>query len=146
MTFNVDDRVVYTSGNFGNETYNPLFDPDDPVVGTVIEIEANTWDDEPWYFVEWDNGTSNQYHAEDLSYSPDVDPVYDTPSAKPTGTLEWIMDTLELTLPFKRVHDMIDRSCPELGNGYYAKVYKCGTVAVKVGGAFSRPDLGGQLP
>lgn len=72
MTFNVGDRVVYTSGDHGTDpsSYDdPYWNeawPEciEPVVGTVIAIEYN---DELPFRVEWSNGGTNVYAGHDLT-------------------------------------------------------------------------------
>lgn len=61
--FRKKDRVIYVSGNFGDERNNPLWNGEyGQIIGTVINTSDN------WIKVKWDNGYSNGYYTRDLEH------------------------------------------------------------------------------
>ena len=63
MKLKVGDRVKYTSGIYGDEKQNPLWDGKyGKVIGTLVSIVQA----ECSLFVQWDNKTRNNYVPSDL--------------------------------------------------------------------------------
>ena len=60
MEFNVDDRVYYTAGSYGDTHSNPLRGGNYSCKGTVYLTDRYN------VSVKWDNGDNNTYSAKDL--------------------------------------------------------------------------------
>jgi len=59
--FKVRDRVIYTSGNFGDYIRNPVWGGEcGEIIGTITGIDG------VYFNVDWDNGEDNSYRREDI--------------------------------------------------------------------------------
>ena len=78
MRFKINDRVIYTSGKYGDFPNNPLWNGEQGrVIGTLADnIEADEYD--VFARVEWDNGTVNSYLMNDIILENE-EPVYCNP-------------------------------------------------------------------
>lgn len=62
MKFKINDRIKYTSGHWGDEGINPLWDGRlGRIVGTIIGMSSALN-----YVVRWDNNRTNDYYENDL--------------------------------------------------------------------------------